>query len=250
MSKSEIKDISIWSKSQEKSYKILKTIRIIGLLLMISTYVIEIILVKTQIFFNQFRYMTYWGMGSTLIYFIKVTLIDERRNCWVNVNSKYNLLLLGLNPSITIFYFAFLFKPSPTFDLNQYSSMTIHFFPMFLTYLEFSFNNTKVYYSHVWIGVVFLVCYIPANLISTLLDKPVYDIIDYKSINTLYYLVAVIILVLMNELVAMLYQSFVKKWILKCADFDYNHSSNFETVGSEMSDYKPLQNIGEEVYPL
>ena len=242
MPTSGIRKAEKWRSELKVPFKTLRIIRIISLVIIISVYVVNVIDDGVDFFLYQIKYMTYWGSLATLIYFIVVCFMDLKKGVWTGPRAKFNLVLLGMNMTITIFYFGFLYESSATFNLTEYSLISKHLYPLILTYLEFTLNNTIVYYVDIWVLVVIVLAYVPVNLIFTFVDEPVYSLITYKDVTSYIYLVALLVLFIITQIIGILYQWAIKRCTLKWtrlyedADLNNHHGATENKDEIEMND--------------
>ena len=107
------------------------------------------------------------------------------------------------------FYFGVLFETAPL-DLNQYLAVSVHSTPFMLIFIETLLNNTVFYWyaycKYIWVVAVYGV----VNLVFTLADEPVYNVLDYTSVTTLVYLLISLALTWVGHCLGMLVQLMFK----------------------------------------
>ena len=140
-------------------------------------------------FYNQLKYLTYWGLLCTLIYFAYAITLNNSIGVFSGKYSKFNFLVLALNIDITVFFYLFLFEVE-SFDLSFYLTITNHIFPLILTLTEYMLNNSVFYFHNLWLALLVVCTYIPINaIITTNSETPIYDVLTYKDGYTVLYII-------------------------------------------------------------
>ena len=155
------------------------------------------------------KYMTLWGLQLTVVYFAWSLFWGVQPASVSRHFSSFNHNVFTTNFFVTVFYFAVLFKSAPM-DLNQYVAIVNHSTPFLLILIETVLNNSVFYWynycKYLWLFAVYMV----VNMVFSLVHKPVYNVMDFKSVKTLIYLLVSAVLTIMGHCVGMLVQVMFK----------------------------------------
>ena len=222
-------------------YKVvaLRLISTFALITMVILYIVNILIYKLRIFEIQVRFFSYWSLAITLAYFIRVNSENIPTVFWKLSNSKINMALLSINFTNSLMFFLFVFNNNKSLGLIQYSKMSNHFYPLFFTLFYFSFNKVKLEFADIWLGPLVLVCYFPVNIFFSIIDQPVYPILDFYSVSSFAYLLGIILLAFLGGFLALLYQIVLVKLNLKEIKIKKSIiSANIENISNDHNDIK------------
>ena len=190
---------------------------------------------------DTLKFLTYWGMWATLIYFACVMFHFNFYSIERGFFAMLNHMVVSLNVLITIFWFGFIFTQSNEINADFVLGILRHSIPLILTLIEFIFNNHLIFYSNMPLLLVVIALYLPTNYLVTKRDgKPVYDVIDYKGAMSVVAIFGAIVLCLFSAAIMVALQSITKRWIFKIlqdeyervietGDVEYGQSENIET---------------------
>lgn len=146
--------------------------------------------------FEQFIYMTTWGayfcFFSLLLNFIATE--DQKKNpgavtgwkFWIWRNAIWLFeMTLGFDVMITIMYWGFERKYSPTrdFDFDYYYNFFIHIFPLVFNLIDFLSSNWWFRLQHLITPFIVGITYGIFNYIYVdITGKPVYDILPWDPV--------------------------------------------------------------------
>ena len=158
---------------------------------------------------DMLKYFTWWGLQLTLVYFAWSLFWGIQPASVSRHFSTFNQNVFTANFFVLAFYFGVLFETAPL-DLNQYLAVSVHSTPFMLIFIETLLNNTVFYWyaycKYIWVVAVYGV----VNLVFTLADEPVYNVLDYTSVTTLVYLLISLALTWVGHCLGMLVQLMFK----------------------------------------
>ena len=158
---------------------------------------------------DMIKYFTWWGLQMSLVYFAWSLFWGIQPASVSRHFSTFNQNVFTTNFFVTAFFFGVLYKSKPL-DLNQYLSVVVHCTPFILILIETVLNNTVFYWyaycKYIWVVAVYGV----VNMVFSLVDEPVYDVMDYKSVKTLVYLLVSVALTWIGHCLGMLVQLMFK----------------------------------------
>lgn len=153
-------------------------------------------------FFYIVKYLTYWGMQLTILYFLLGVLFHSSFESIIECNqgafSSLNQIVFVNNFMITLFYFSFLYQPG-TLDLTQYLGLVNHSGPFVLVLLDTIWNNSVFTWGAYWKYLSLMLLYLPINVVFSIFDEPVYPNIDYKNWNSVFYILIAFLISLVGQ---------------------------------------------------
>lgn len=239
----------IISKSKV-SPKCLFIFRVFSLLWMVTHWVLVIYDSGYPDFIgNFFKFMTWWGMQFTIVFFAWALFWGAQQAAFSRHFSSYNHLMFTNNLFVTIFYFAVLYSPK-TFSLSEYLSIVNHSMPFVLTLVETLLNNSVFYWYSYFKYFAVYPLYLIFNMAFTLLDEPVYNVMDYESVETVIYILLSIVLSILTHCFGMLIQYIFKRFMFESVNINSVRKSTKGMQplpsGHEINAAKPTFNVDVE----
>lgn len=165
------------------------------------------ITIKEGVFGTYQLYFTTWSLYMTLyietfiivssVYTYFQTLDKEskhQRRIWMHHNIVLWIALVSETVTPLIYWTA-LFSYGRTINFRVFSDMVDHFLPTLILGIEFVLVGWVFKIKFIFAILLVLFVYIPVNgLYTAITDEPLYDIITWKSIGTVIWLVGLFIL--------------------------------------------------------
>lgn len=191
-----IKDSYIISKSTLKAYRIFSCIAMIAMYFWIAQ--------GQGRMFLPLQYLTNWGMTLGLLYFVGVSYCyivykNDDHASSENPNAFWKLVVMLGETSfcmqvLIVPYFWILLYPkmAGTYEGTMFlQTVCSHGGAAALIWIEIMFNKTRFYKRHIFVVLLFGLMYIAINGIYTkMTGRLVYSNLTWKSIATLYYILA------------------------------------------------------------
>lgn len=153
-------------------------------------------------FFNILKYLTCWGMQLTIAYFAWSVFFSQNQTENSYYFSAFNQIVFVNNFSISVFYYAFLYESVPL-DLTQYIGIVNHSMPFLLVLIDTAINQSLFLWKNYLKYILLVGLYFVFNLSFTLLDEPIYPMIDYKSFHTAIYILLFFVLSFFGHAISM-----------------------------------------------
>lgn len=179
-------------------------------------------------FVNMLKYLTYWGMQLTIVYFACGVFLSQRDTEYSSYFDALNQIVFVNNSMIVMFYFAFLYIEGPL-DLTQYLAIENHSMPFILILVDTLLNRNVFKWKRYFIYYALMSVYFICNLAFTFLDKPVYPTLDYKDLHSVLFVGTAFLLSLLGHAIGM----FIKNMINPKSREFYNKNLNVNLKDSQ-----------------
>ena len=189
------------------NYQKTQTFRFFGFSFLILNNLFFILVQGYPSFLNEsLKYLTNWGHNFEIFFFILAYYETKKsynlslKNYETDMQQSFlchlHSTLLGLQFLITFFYWFVIFDLH-SYERSKYDwyrDVYLHSVPLLLIFIEFWLNKMEIMLKHAKLMCIFTVFYGFINLFFTVLEgKPVYFLLDFKNMNSVYFLVGALI---------------------------------------------------------
>ena len=177
----------------------IKTTRLIITFLLTAIYISLFAINGWKQFKGTFFFLTQWGFNLTWFYFLYNTFKFIDKEPTHSLNTFFHLIFT-LELNITLMFWAFILPTqtrkiymSDSLSISEgeyeYIMLVLHTIPLICVLIDFVINKIVMKNEKMYVLFIVLFCYAIVNFIGTYcLHYHIYDIIDYKSWATLYYM--------------------------------------------------------------